>query len=60
MTLSLNKELPKWRQFYILTKPRVTQLAVFCAIKFVENNVKKINDKNADLRCFEYIIFFTS
>ena len=31
MTLSLNKELPKWRQFYILTKPRVTQLAVFCA-----------------------------
>ena len=32
MTLSLNKELPKWRQFYILTKPRVTQLAVFCAV----------------------------
>lgn len=32
MTLSLNKELPKWRQYYILTKPRVTQLAVFCAV----------------------------
>lgn len=32
MTLSLNKELPKWRQFYILTKPKVTQLAVFCAV----------------------------
>ena len=32
MTLSLNKELPKWRQFYILTKPRVTQLTVFCAV----------------------------
>ncbi|SMC63134.1 heme o synthase [Polynucleobacter kasalickyi] len=24
--------IPKWRQYYLLTKPRVTQLAVFCAI----------------------------
>lgn len=24
--------LPRWRQFWVLTKPRVTQLAVFCAV----------------------------
>jgi len=24
--------LPKWRQYWLLTKPRVTQLAVFCAV----------------------------
>jgi protoheme IX farnesyltransferase len=24
--------MPKWRQYWALTKPRVTQLAVFCAI----------------------------
>jgi protoheme IX farnesyltransferase len=23
---------PRWRQFWVLTKPRVTQLAVFCAV----------------------------
>ena len=24
--------MPRWRQYWVLTKPRVTQLAVFCAI----------------------------
>ena len=24
--------MPKWRQYWLLTKPRVTQLAVFCAV----------------------------
>ena len=24
--------MPKWRQYWVLTKPRVTQLAVFCAV----------------------------
>ncbi len=24
--------LPRWRQFWVLTKPRVSQLAVFCAV----------------------------
>jgi protoheme IX farnesyltransferase len=24
--------MPRWRQFWVLTKPRVTQLAVFCAV----------------------------
>ncbi|MFM8760255.1 MAG: UbiA family prenyltransferase, partial [Polynucleobacter victoriensis] len=24
--------MPRWRQYWALTKPRVTQLAVFCAI----------------------------
>ena len=32
MTTQNALPLPKWRQFYILTKPRVTQLAVFCAM----------------------------
>lgn len=27
-----SSSIPKWRQYYLLTKPRVTQLAVFCAI----------------------------
>ena len=26
------EQLPRWRQFCVLTKPRVTQLAVFCAV----------------------------
>ena len=26
------RRLPKWRQYWLLTKPRVTQLAVFCAV----------------------------
>ncbi|MFY8019522.1 MAG: protoheme IX farnesyltransferase, partial [Inhella sp.] len=24
--------MPRWRQFYALTKPRVVQLIVFCAV----------------------------
>ena len=24
--------MPRWRQYWVLTKPRVTQLAVFCAV----------------------------
>jgi protoheme IX farnesyltransferase len=32
-TVSLNPAvLPRWRQFYALTKPRVVQLIVFCAV----------------------------
>ena len=30
--LPLPSSLPKWRQFYVLTKPRVVQLIVFCAL----------------------------
>jgi len=26
------EHFPRWRQFWVLTKPRVTQLAVFCAV----------------------------
>ena len=26
------KSTPRWKQFWALTKPRVTQLAVFCAV----------------------------
>ncbi|WP_108648021.1 heme o synthase [Polynucleobacter rarus] len=32
MSNSTSLPIPKWRQYYLLTKPRVTQLAVFCAI----------------------------
>jgi protoheme IX farnesyltransferase len=32
MSNSQSSHIPKWRQYYLLTKPRVTQLAVFCAI----------------------------
>jgi len=32
MSNSQSSYIPKWRQYYLLTKPRVTQLAVFCAI----------------------------
>lgn len=32
MTPSSLAPMPKWRQYWALTKPRVTQLAVFCAI----------------------------
>lgn len=32
MSNSKSSYIPKWRQYYLLTKPRVTQLAVFCAI----------------------------
>jgi protoheme IX farnesyltransferase len=28
----IRPEMPRWRQYWVLTKPRVTQLAVFCAI----------------------------
>ena len=28
----LTPALPRWRQFYALTKPRVVQLIVFCAV----------------------------
>ncbi len=28
----LSPALPRWRQFYALTKPRVVQLIVFCAV----------------------------
>jgi len=32
-TLSFERPpMPRWRQYWVLTKPRVTQLAVFCAI----------------------------
>jgi protoheme IX farnesyltransferase len=24
--------MPRWRQYWVLTKPRVTLLAVFCAV----------------------------
>lgn len=27
-----NKPMSRWRQYWVLTKPRVTQLAVFCAL----------------------------
>ena len=32
MTPSSLAPMPRWRQYWALTKPRVTQLAVFCAI----------------------------
>ncbi|MFM1870494.1 MAG: hypothetical protein RLY99_1238 [Pseudomonadota bacterium] len=32
MTQASLNSMPKWRQYWALTKPRVTQLAVFCAI----------------------------
>ncbi len=32
MSNSNSLPIPKWRQYYLLTKPKVTQLAVFCAI----------------------------
>jgi protoheme IX farnesyltransferase len=32
MSNSNSLPIPKWRQYYLLTKPRVTQLAVFCAV----------------------------
>ncbi|OZA00724.1 MAG: protoheme IX farnesyltransferase, partial [Polynucleobacter sp. 24-46-87] len=31
-TPSLPSPMPRWRQYWVLTKPRVTQLAVFCAV----------------------------
>jgi heme o synthase len=31
-TVALTPSLPRWRQFYALTKPRVVQLIVFCAV----------------------------
>ena len=32
MSNSNSLPIPKWPQYYLLTKPRVTQLAVFCAV----------------------------
>jgi heme o synthase len=29
---SPSESMPRWRQYWVLTKPRVTQLAVFCAV----------------------------
>jgi protoheme IX farnesyltransferase len=29
---SITPSIPQWRQYWLLTKPRVTQLAVFCAV----------------------------
>jgi len=29
---SEQQAMPRWRQYWVLTKPRVTQLAVFCAV----------------------------
>ena len=31
-TSSTSVAMPRWRQYWVLTKPRVTQLAVFCAV----------------------------
>ena len=31
-TPSSTNPMPRWRQYWVLTKPRVTQLAVFCAV----------------------------
>ena len=28
----MHVSMPRWRQYWVLTKPRVTQLAVFCAV----------------------------
>jgi protoheme IX farnesyltransferase len=30
--MSEQQAMPRWRQYWVLTKPRVTQLAVFCAV----------------------------
>lgn len=30
--MTKTSSIPKWRQYYLLTKPRVTQLTVFCAL----------------------------
>jgi hypothetical protein len=32
MHTSEQQAMPRWRQYWVLTKPRVTQLAVFCAV----------------------------
>lgn len=31
-TQFIRPPMPRWRQYWVLTKPRVTQLAVFCAV----------------------------
>ncbi|OZA14275.1 MAG: protoheme IX farnesyltransferase, partial [Polynucleobacter sp. 24-46-87] len=31
-TSSATVAMPRWRQYWVLTKPRVTLLAVFCAV----------------------------
>jgi protoheme IX farnesyltransferase len=31
-TQFIHPPMPRWRQYWVLTKPRVTQLAVFCAV----------------------------
>jgi protoheme IX farnesyltransferase len=31
-TPSTSVAMPRWRQYWVLTKPRVTLLAVFCAV----------------------------